>query len=169
MPYKLTGRANGRPRGARTELSAEQRAALAVEFEMGGFRLSGEFAWPSAALVAERVGVTRRAVQKWRQADIYAAALVNLIADRAAAEMDRRDAEQAALDALTDPDDHDRVRAMTPIEYRRYVRHFVRQGWPGHPFRSQLDGRLYTSQKSYADHLIEAKAIPATEWPRRRR
>jgi hypothetical protein len=145
MPYRPTGRPNGRPRkaipppdGTKPRLSARQWRALRAETQpiLNGVLPIVSYVAESW-LVARVAGVSWRTVQRWRHDELYRRGFLWLLQDAIAA---------MRRSHLSDPYSSLNIFA------------WVADRWRG-PVTSPLDGRRYATSEEYVDHVIASKAF----------
>ena len=157
MPYRPTGRPNGRPRktvpppdGAKPTLSTRQWWALREETKPFSEEVSPPLGFAAESrLVAGVAGVSQRTVQRWRHDELYARGFRWLLRDCI-----------ATLQHL-----HSKRPWWSWDEQLHLEIHaWIADHWRG-PRRSPLDGRLYMNSEDYSTHVIKHKAFHP-EWQR---
>jgi hypothetical protein len=145
MPYRPTGRPNGRPRkvipppdGTKPRLSARHWRALRAETLPIRSGVSPVVSYVAESWQVARVaGVSWRTVQRWRHEELYRRGFLWLLRGTIAA---------MRRSHLSDPYSSLNIFA------------WVADRWRG-PVTSPLDGRRYATAEEYAAHLRAAKAF----------
>lgn len=153
MPYRPTGRANGRPRkvipppdGTKPRLSERQWRALRAETQPFLDRLPPLPSFvEGTSQVAGVAGVTQRTVQRWRKDELYRRGFFWLLRESI-----------SALQRLHSNRQY--VSEQRILEIHAWLADY----WRG-PVTSPLAGRAYATSDEYAAHLIRAKAFHP-EW-----
>jgi len=157
MPYRLTGRPNGRPRkvipppdGMPPNLSMRQWRALGVETAPFFARVPPPVGFiENTRSVARAAGISRRTVQRWRHDELYGRGFLWLLRD--------------VMAALQQLHRNERWLDLYPEDA---IYGWVEDNWH-RSSRSPLDGRLYTTSEEYALHLLRSRAFhPEWKGPR---
>jgi len=157
MPYKPTGRPNGRPRkraptdGRRPVLTGRQWAAL---------RYEAKHPEANQSEIARAVGVTRSAVSLWQKSPHYVSGRqwLKTMTTNAAMKADLRRQASLIVKRLEAEAAEDRARrrksSPKPEEWEtrlELLRGEISRSWRG-PVEG-LDGKLYTDPQEYFDHV----------------
>jgi hypothetical protein len=154
MPYKPTGRPNGRP----PKLPPWHRRAINVEL---AYVVPGLEPWPSTASVGEvaaAAGVTRRAVRERRKCPLYRAELLRRFERLLAKQLE---ADHAAEQPPSAPPSwwsewtRKTWKEIDNATRAEWVKVWVERNWTG-PTRSPLDGEVYDTREAYIAHLLAA-------------
>lgn len=149
MPYKPTGRPNGRPRksppthGGKPVLTPAQLRGVEAEMRLEG--ADNLLFQESATAVATSAGVSVRTVNRWRLDPHY-----------------KQGVEQRwGWLIARDMREHNRPRRPEPLSEQKraaLISERVNNEWGG-PVESPLDGRIYTTPEEYAEHVLASGCI----------
>jgi hypothetical protein len=145
MAYKPTGNKPGRPR----TFGAEKERAL--QLDLADFKRNGIFK-TKASPRAQKVGVKRQTVHRWRKDPHYLNELTKRFAEEIYASL--------RSENLSDTRKRKTFRGENRTErFEAYVTKF----WNG-SVRSPLNGKLYRTPKAYIEHVRRYPSAQWTDW-----